>query len=134
MASLRPQTYLRSSQATKCLACAYHATVLKNKFLHFKDDITRTKDTNGKGKFERILSFLFVHKRKLFVTKLYLEEFHLAFFTAERLACFGLTKASKFLKNFKYILYSIVIGKYVFKTNNWIYKGFTDVLYIFGWA
>lgn len=55
------------------------------KVLHFKVENTPTKDTKGKGKFKRILSCLFVDKRKLFVTKLSFEEFHLVFFTAERL-------------------------------------------------
>ena len=32
------------------------------------------KDTNGKTKFKRMLSFLFVHKRELFVMKLSFEE------------------------------------------------------------
>ena len=57
----------------------------KTKVLHFKVENTPTKDTKGKGKFKRILSCLFVDKRKLFVTKLSFEEFHLVFFTAERL-------------------------------------------------
>ena len=39
-------------------------------------------------KFKRKLSFLFVGKGKLFITKLFLEEFNLIFFTVERLACF----------------------------------------------
>ena len=51
--------------------------------------IAKKKDTNGKGKFKRVLSFVFVDKRKLFVSKLSFEEFHLVFFTAEHLACFG---------------------------------------------
>ena len=57
----------------------------KTKVLHFKVENTPRKDTKGKGKFKRILSCLFVDKRKLFVTKLSFEEFHLVFFTAERL-------------------------------------------------
>ena len=67
------------------MAGAYHAVVFKTKVLHFKVENTPTKDTKVKGKFKRILSFLFVDKRKLFVTKLSFEEFHLVFFTAERL-------------------------------------------------
>ena len=39
-------------------------------------------------KFKRKLSFLFVGKGKLFITKLFFEEFNLIFFTVERLACF----------------------------------------------
>ena len=67
------------------MAGAYHAVVFKTKVLHFKVENTPTKDTKVKGKFKRILSFLFVDKRKLFVTKLSFEEFRLVFFTAERL-------------------------------------------------
>ena len=39
-------------------------------------------------KFKRKLSFLFVGKGKLFIKKLFFEEFNLIFFTVERLACF----------------------------------------------
>ena len=45
-----------------------------------------------------MLSFLFEDKRKLFFTKFSFGEFNLVFFTEERLACFELTKAAKFLK------------------------------------
>ena len=45
-----------------------------------------------------MLSFLFDDKRKLFITKFSFGEFNLVFFTEERLACFELTKAAKFLK------------------------------------
>ena len=43
-----------------------------------------------------MLSFLFVDKQKLFVMKLFLQEFNLVFFTAERLACLEATKAARF--------------------------------------
>ena len=39
-------------------------------------------------KFKRKLSFLFVGRGKLFIMKLFFEEFDLIFFTAECLACF----------------------------------------------
>ena len=85
------------------MAGAYHAVVFKTKVLHFKVENTPTKDTKVKGKFKRILSFLFVDKRKLFVTKLSFEDFRLV--SSQRSAC-GLfwtkrTKASKFLKKFQ---------------------------------
>ena len=37
--------------------------VFKTKVLHFKIENTPIKDTNGKRKFKRMLSFLFVDKR-----------------------------------------------------------------------
>ena len=40
------------------------------KVLHLMVENTPTKDKNEKRKFKRILSFLFVDKRKLFGTKL----------------------------------------------------------------
>ena len=90
------------------------------------------KDTNGKGKFKRVLSFLSVDIRKLFVTKLSFEEFHLVFFTAERLACFGPSEPrhQSFRRNFRYILYSIIKESTFLKGNYCIYKGFINVLYI----
>ena len=90
------------------------------------------KDTNGKGRFKRILSFVFVDKRKLFVTKLSFQEFHLTFFTAERLACFGPSEPrhQSFWRNFRYILYSIIKESTFLKGNFFNYKGFINVLYI----
>ena len=70
--------------------------VFKTKVLHFKIENTPIKDRNGKRKFKRMLSFLPVDKRKLFVMKLFFEEFNLVFFTAERLACFEATEAARF--------------------------------------
>ena len=58
--------------------------VFKTKVLHFKIENTPIKDTNGKRKFKRMLSFLFVDKRKLFAMKLSFEEFNLVFYTADR--------------------------------------------------
>ena len=51
--------------------------------MHFKIENTPTKDTNGKKKFKRMLSFLFVDKRKLFSMNLYFEEFNLVFYTLD---------------------------------------------------
>ena len=94
--------------------------------------IAKKKDTNGKGKFKRVLSFVFVDKRKLFVSKLSFEEFHLVFFTAEHLACFGPSEPrnQSFCRNFRYILYSIIKENTFLKGNFCIYKGFINVLYI----
>ena len=62
--------------STKWLA-SIHVVVFKTKVLHFKIENTPIKDTNGKRKFKRMLSFLFVDKRKLFAMKLSFEEFKL---------------------------------------------------------
>ena len=51
--------------------------VFKAKVLHFKIENTPIKDKNGKRKFNGMLSFLFVDKRKLFGRKLSLKEFNL---------------------------------------------------------
>ena len=64
----------------------YHVVVFKTKVLHFKIENTPIKDTNGKGKFKRMFSFLFVGKRKLFAIKLSFEELNLVFYTADRSA------------------------------------------------
>ena len=56
------------------------------KVLHFKIENTPIKDTDGKRKFKRMLSFLFVNKRTLFAMTLSFEEFNLVFYTADRSA------------------------------------------------
>ena len=71
--------------STKWLA-SIHVVVFKTKVLHFKIENTPIKDTNGKRKFKRMLSFLFVDKRKLFAMKLSVKEFNLVFYTADRSA------------------------------------------------
>ena len=88
------------------------------------------KDANGKGKFNGMLVFLFVDKRKIFVTKLSLEKFNTVFFTAELLACFEPTKQRSFGRNLRYILYSMVKESTFSKGNFCIYKGYIHVLYI----
>ena len=77
-----------------------------------------------------MLSFLPVDKRKLFVMKLFFEEFNLVFFTAERLAYFEATEAARFWRNFKYILYSMVKESTFLKGDFCIYKGVMDYFYI----
>ena len=42
----------------------------KTKVSHFKVKNTPLKDTDGKGKFKRMLSFLLIDKGRLFFTKL----------------------------------------------------------------
>ena len=63
--------------------CVHHVVVFRTKVLHLKVENTPIKDTNGKRKFKRLLSFLFVDKRKLFAMKLSFEEFNLVFYMAD---------------------------------------------------
>ena len=57
----------------------HDVVVFKTKVLHFNIENTPIKDTSGKRKFKRMLSFLSVDKRKLFAMKLSFEEFNLVF-------------------------------------------------------
>ena len=76
------------SSINKMAVRVHHAVVFKTKLLHFKTENTPIKDTNGKRKFNGMLSFLFVDKRKHFAIKwLSFEEFNLVlFYTADRSA------------------------------------------------
>ena len=100
--------------------------VFKTKVLHFKIENTPIKDTNGKRKFKRMLSFLSVDKRKLSAMTLSFEEFNLVFYGSERLACFEPTRQRGFCRHLRYIPYSIVKEKYVFKREFLYFKGFMD--------
>ena len=64
--------------STKWLARVHDVVVFKTKVLHFKIENTPIKDTNGKRKFKRMLSFLSVDKRHCLV--------NLVFYTADRSA------------------------------------------------
>ena len=46
------------------------------------------EDTDRKGKFKRILSFLFVEKEKLSARKISFNDFDQVFYTVELLSCF----------------------------------------------
>ena len=74
--------------STKWLARVHHVVVFKIKVLHFKNENTPIKDTNGKKKLKRMPSFLFVDKRKLFAMKLSFEEFNLV--STGRIVALGL--------------------------------------------
>ena len=89
----------------------------KTKVLYIKIENTPIKDTNGKRKFKRILSFLFVDKRKLFAVKLPFEEFNLVFYTADRSAwlVFNQPRQRSFRRHLRYIPYSMIKEKYVVK-------------------
>ena len=112
--------------STKWLARVHHVVVFKTKVLHFKIENTPIKDTNGKRKFKRMLSFLFVDKRKLFAMTLHFEEFNLVFYGSERLACFEQTRKRGFWRQLRYIPYSMIKEKYVFKREFFYFKGFMD--------
>ena len=117
---------------TKWLARVHDVVVLKTKVLHFKIENTPIKDTNRKRKLERMLSFLFVDKRKLFAMKLSLEEFNLVLCTADRSAWLVLNQPRQrgVWRHLRYIPYSIIKEKYVIE-NEFLYnKGFMDVFYI----
>ena len=67
--------------------------VFKTKVLYLKIENTPIKkDKNGKRKFKRMLSFLFVDKRELFPVKLSFEEFNLVFLKADQSAWRGLNQ------------------------------------------
>ena len=53
------------------------------------------KDTNGKKKFKRMLSFLSVDKRKLSAMTLSFEELNLVYFTADQSAWLVLNQPSQ---------------------------------------
>ena len=87
--------------STKLLPRDHHAVVTR--FLHFK-----VKTKNGKRKFKRMLSFLFVEEGKLFIKKSSFEEFNLVFFTAEHMVCSKCNQGSEVFAEFlifRYILH-----------------------------
>ena len=118
--------------STKWLA-SIHVVVFKTKVLHFKIENTPIKDTNGKRKFKRTLSFLFVGKRKLFAMKFCFEEFNLVFFTADRSAWLVLwtNQSSEVSEDTWGTFRTLWSKKSTFLKGNFCtYKGFMDVFYI----
>ena len=103
--------------STKWLARDHDVVVFKTKVLHFKIENTPIKDTNGKRKFKRMLSFLFVDKRKLFAMKLSFKEFNIVFYTVDRSAWLVLNQPRQrgFWRHLRYNPYSMIKEKYVFK-------------------
>ena len=118
--------------STKWLARVHDVVVFKTKVLHFKIENTPIKDTNGKRKFKRMLSFLFVDKRKLFALKLSFEEFNLVFYTADRSAWLVLNQqGSEVSEDTWGTIRTLWSKKSTFLKGNFcIYKGFMDVFYI----
>ena len=102
---------------TEWLARVHDVVVFKTKVFHFKIENTPIKDTNGKRKFKRMLSFFFVDKRKLFALKLSFEGSDLVFYTADRTAWLVLNQPRQrgFWRHLRYIPYSMIKEKYVFK-------------------
>ena len=101
---------------------------------YFKIENTPIKDTNGKSKFERMLSFLFVEKWELFAMKLSFERIQPCFvhWGSERFACFEQSGATRFLKKPEvHSVYSMVKESPFLLGNFCIYKGFMNLFYIF---
>ena len=76
------------SSINKWLARVNQVVVFKTKVLHFEIENTPKKYTNGKRKFNGMLTFLFVDKRKLFPMKLSFEEINLV--STRRIVALGL--------------------------------------------
>ena len=74
------------SSINKWLASVNQVVVFKTKVLHFEIENTPKKYTNGKRKFNGMLTFLFVEK--LFPTKLSFEEINLV--STRRIVALGL--------------------------------------------
>ena len=118
--------------STKWLAGDPDVVLFKTKVLHFKIENTPIKEANRKRKFKRMLSFLFVDKRKLFAMKMSSEEFNLVFCTADRSAWLVLNQPRQrgSWRHLRYIPYFMIKEMLVFKKEFCIYKGFMDVFYI----
>ena len=110
-------TICSTDEAYSRLGRDHDVVVFKTKVLHFKIENTPIKDTNGKRKFKRMLSFLFVDKRKLFAMKLSFEESNLVFYTADRSAWLVLNQPRQrgFWRHLRYIPYSMIKEKCVFE-------------------
>ena len=91
------------------------------RYLDFQVKNTPLKETDGKRKFKRMLSFLLVDRGRLFFTKLSFEEFK--FQKISVIGAIGLfwnaTKQRSFWRIFRYILYCLV-KKITFLNNTWI--------------
>ena len=117
---------------TKWLARVNQVVLFKTKVLHFKIENTPIKDTSGKRKFKRMLSFLSVDKRKLFAMKLSFEEFNLV--STRRIGALGLfwtNQGSEVSEDTWGTFRTLWSKKSTFlKRSFCIYKGFMDVFYI----
>ena len=85
--------------STKWLARDHDVVVSKTKVLHFKIENTPIKDTNGKRKFKRMLSFLLWTNESFSLWNCLSRNSTLFLHGgSECLACFEPTKAARFLK------------------------------------
>ena len=125
-------TICSTDEAYSRLGRDHDVVVFKTKVLHFKIENTPIKDTSGKRKFKRMLSFLSVDKRKLFAMKLSFEEFNLV--STRRIGVLGLfwtNQGSEVSEDTWGTFRTLWSKKSAFlKRNFCIYKGFMDVFYI----
>ena len=111
--------------STKWLARVHHVVVFKTKVLHFKIENTPIKDTNGKRKFKRMLSFLRIRYDIVF------RGIQPCFLRIGALGLFWTNKAAWFpWGHLRYIPYSMIKQNYVFKGEFLYFKGFMDGFYI----
>ena len=81
------------------------------------------EDTDKKGKFKRILSFLLVDKQKLSARKIDLNDFDQVFYTVELLSCFEMQTRQRSLQRiFRKAFYIMAREITVSKGNFCIYK------------
>ena len=116
--------------STKWLVRVHDVVVFKTKVLHFKIENTSIKETNGKRKFKRMLSFLFVDKRNLWNC---LSRNSTLFFTRRvgALGLFWTNQGSKVSEDTWGTFRTLWSKKSTFlKRNLCVYKGFMDVFYI----
>ena len=89
-----------------------YAVVYKTSVSHFKVKNTPLKDTDGKEKLQRMLSFLLVDKGRLFFPTLSFKEFEIHEFSSQPIGALGLfwnaTKQPSFWRIFRYILSTIL--------------------------
>ena len=113
----KPIWHLEMSSINKMAGARSSCGSFQDQSFALKIENTPIKDTNGKRKFKRMLSFLFVDKRKLFAMKLSFEESNLVFYTADRSAWLVLNQPRQrgFWRHLRYIPYSMIKEKYVFK-------------------
>ena len=125
-------TICSTDEAYSRLGRDHDVVVFKTKVLHFKIENTPIKDTSGKRKFKRMLSFLSVDKRKLFAMKLSFEEFNLV--STRRIGVLGLfwtNQGSEVSEDTWGTFRTLWSKKSTFlKRSFCIYKGFMDVFYI----
>ena len=109
----KPIWHLEMSSINKMAGARSSCGSFQDQSFALKIENTPIKDTNGKRKFKRMLSFPFVDKRKLFAMGLSFYCFlHGGW---EGLACFESTRQRGFWRHFRYIPYPMIKEKYVFK-------------------